>query len=275
MFDNFNYFFVIKYIQKNLEFAKKQSDDFNESNYIHKKEECIWIFWWQGIENMPPIVSSCFKSVIKNSNGHKVILITKDNVREYTDIPDYIYKKVNNGNITLTHFSDILRFNLLKNHGGLWIDSTVYVAKKINENYFNYLYTSGGYNSKTNPLFVGGKWTGFLIGGYSYNKLFVFMDSFFKDYWKNNKKLVNYFLIDYALRYAYDNEIGNFNDYVDNVAKYNNPSMFELQPRLNCIFDKDQYDKMCRKTDMFKLTYKMDFYDNKDTFYTFIVNCRY
>ena len=91
----------------------------------------IWVFWWQGKDRMPSLVEKCYQSVIRNKGRRHVILITKDNIKQYATIPDYIYEKVNNGEITLTHLSDILRFNLLNEYGGLWIDSTIYLTDSL------------------------------------------------------------------------------------------------------------------------------------------------
>lgn len=72
----------------------------------------IWFFWWQGERKMPRIVYQCYKSLLKNKGNRQVILITQKNYYKYTDISSNIIDLVNQGNITLTHFSDILRFNL-------------------------------------------------------------------------------------------------------------------------------------------------------------------
>lgn len=61
---------------------------------------------------MPRIVYQCYKSLLKNKGNRQVILITQKNYYKYTDISSNIIDLVNQGNITLTHFSDILRFNL-------------------------------------------------------------------------------------------------------------------------------------------------------------------
>ena len=77
---------------------------------------------------MPPVVRSCYKSVLKNAEKHPVILITENNITEYVDIPQYIYEKIREKKMTLTHFSDILRENLLYKHGGIWMDATIYMT---------------------------------------------------------------------------------------------------------------------------------------------------
>lgn len=266
--DNLSYKYVekriISYLKKSDEYVKDDSSEGSNS-------DIIWLFWWQGYKSMPDIVKKSIDSIKYNSGGHKVILITQNNIFDYTNISTNILDKLSNGNITLTHFSDILRFNLLSNYGGLWIDSTVYCTAPITDDYFNNLYTSGGYHD-IGPKFVGGRWTGFLIGGNSNNKLFRFMNCFFDIYWKDNDNLIQYFLIDYGLEYAYKKNIGGFKEYVDNVACHNNPNLFKMADSLNDDFDLDRYHNMISNTNMFKLTYKIKISKSEKTFYHKIIS---
>lgn len=52
-------------------------------------------------------------------------------------LPNFILKKFENGYISITHLSDIIRVLLLYNYGGLWIDSTVLNISSINRKVFD------------------------------------------------------------------------------------------------------------------------------------------
>lgn len=52
------------------------------------------------------------------------------NYKDYVNMPDYIIRKQQSGEIDLTHFSDILRMMLLAQHGGIWMDSTLLIPSK-------------------------------------------------------------------------------------------------------------------------------------------------
>ena len=54
----------------------------------------------------------------------EIVLITQDNLFNYVQFPDYILKKWEAGVITNTHFSDLLRLELLIKYGGTWSDET-------------------------------------------------------------------------------------------------------------------------------------------------------
>lgn len=232
-----------------------------------KNSKNIWVFWWQGEEQMPPIVKACYNSVLKHANGHRVVLITKDNYKEYTNIDDNILDKLNKKYISLTAFSDVMRFNLLKNNGGLWIDATVYLTEDIKEEYFEKIFTVG-INDKYHDS-VNGGYSGFLMGGCN-NEIIEFMNLFFINYYKYNDYVHYYFMIDVALNCCYKNNIDGFKNYVDDKSFNSDPTLHSLAPMLNDNYDKESYDKIYNR--FFKLTYKMDFDDNHDTFYHRIIH---
>lgn len=74
---------VLDYIQNNLNkfrntpfmSCRPVRTDFNDKN--------IWVFWAQGENSMPPLVKACYNSLIKNANGHKVILVNMENLSKY------------------------------------------------------------------------------------------------------------------------------------------------------------------------------------------------
>lgn len=91
-----------------------------------------FVLWWQGEDNAPEVVKACINSIKKNHNG-KVIVLSESNYSKYSNIPEYIVRKMEQGKMSLTHFSDILRYNLLYNWGGAWIDATCLLTKPIPE----------------------------------------------------------------------------------------------------------------------------------------------
>lgn len=60
-----------------------------------------------------------------------MVVIDQNNYRDYVDIPDYIIKKLDKKQMSLTHFSDILRMALLYEYGGVWMDATLFTVEEI------------------------------------------------------------------------------------------------------------------------------------------------
>ena len=56
-------------------------------------DQNIWVCWLQGESAMPKVVRICYNNLKKNANGHKVILITWNNLNDYLSlIPQHYYK---------------------------------------------------------------------------------------------------------------------------------------------------------------------------------------
>ena len=126
-FDCYKHKRIVKYL--NLKYGKYISNVYSDSSIKNIERNCnIWIFWWQGEKKMPLIVKKCYESVKSNAKDHKVVLIDKNNLNNYVDFPQFIYDRIETGNMTITHFSDILREKLLYMYGGIWMDATIFMT---------------------------------------------------------------------------------------------------------------------------------------------------
>lgn len=167
-------------------------------------ERNIFVFWWDGFDTAPDIVKKCLQSVENNYGKFNIVKISKDNYMEYTDIDPLILKGFKDGRVSVQTFSDILRFNLLKNNGGMWIDATIFFLNeydlmgKLDENQsFNTLeFASSGEFLKYKGQTCS--WSGFFIASKK-NGMFVrIMDAIFREYFKKYGTYTLYFFIDAA-----------------------------------------------------------------------------
>ncbi|GBR77322.1 capsular polysaccharide synthesis protein, partial [Candidatus Termititenax persephonae] len=152
----------------------------------------VWACWWQGEAQMPELVRACFRALQDRAAGHKVTLITQANFSEFTDLPAHILEKTARGRITLTHLSDILRMNLLKNHGGLWPDATILLTKPLpvfGQPLFSIKRRAASQNV------AQGRWSAYLWYMTKGNLLAEFLDTLFREYWRRENDLIAYFLI--------------------------------------------------------------------------------
>lgn len=253
---------LVDYFNAALESVDTNSNNFNGS----KSSEVIWFFWWQGLNEAPSLVKNCYSSLKKHSKNHKIIILSKNNICRYAHIPAYIYDKVNKNKITLTAFSDIVRFNLLKNYGGLWVDSTILWFKDFPNSFFSNFYTAHGSANLTHKNVSLGRWTSYLIGGGKNNPVFCFMDNFYKLYYLKNEEPLDYFMVDYGLNYAYDN-ISPFKLYIDDVAINNNISIHKGAEIMNKPLNSVDNGFIFDGTNGLKLTYKGKISSNPETVY--------
>lgn len=215
----------------------------------------IWVFWWQGLDDAPRSVKACISSVEAFAGGRKVTVITRGNIDLYAGFSDRIHKLVEEGAITLTHLSDLLRYRLLSRYGGLWLDASMYVTAPLPVISSDSIYTCGGYPDPVEFNVSEGRWLGGLIGGPAGHPMFRFMDAFFSLYWMRNDKLIDYFLIDYAVEYAWSNNIGGFADDCRR-ASGRNPKLFELRRYLDEPFDDHIWAALRESTSIFMISYK-------------------
>ncbi len=98
----------------------------------HSKSKIIWVCWLQGIEKAPELVRVCYQSLLDMfSDEYSINIITEENYSNYVEFPDYIIKKYKKGIFSRTHFSDLLRLELLIKYGGIWVDSTLFFTGKL------------------------------------------------------------------------------------------------------------------------------------------------
>lgn len=94
-------------------------------------EKIVWQYWAQGIEHSPEIIKICLQSVNSyfSQYGYRVIYLSDNNIREYLDINPLYFKKASTKNgYSIAVLSDLIRFGLLYNYGGIWCDETVFIS---------------------------------------------------------------------------------------------------------------------------------------------------
>lgn len=236
----------------------------------------VFVCWWQGIDNAPELVKVCIRSVERSIDKAKakVHIITLDNVGQYITLPEWIIDRFNQGKITYTHLSDILRAGLLYRYGGMWIDATYFVAAALDDKIYEpgTFYTIRHQNTEWKADISQCRWSGNLWISAPGNVLFRFLLNAFYEYWRNQNELVDYFLIDYIIAAAYDN-IPEVKAEID-ACECSQPEVFTLRKVLNKTFDEIKWKEMCRNTSVFKLYYReLQIKENivgKETFYGYI-----
>ncbi|PRD56479.1 capsular polysaccharide synthesis protein [Sphingobacterium gobiense] len=97
-------------------------------------DKIIWQYWGQGFQdgNIPEIVSLCTASVDQHKGNYTVIRLDDESVKEYLDMPAFVWEKLDNmSDFNRTFFSDLLRVALLKVYGGVWLDATIFLSGSL------------------------------------------------------------------------------------------------------------------------------------------------
>lgn len=227
---------------------------FEDQNSGLLEDEKIWVLWLQGESQMPSIPRMCYASIVKNSCGHEVVLLTKDNLRKYINIDNRILSFFEKGIITPSHFSDILRMELLGKYGGFWIDATMYLVRPLSPDAFNLpFYTN--HTENFGGLFVSDyRWATFYLSIRKACKLARAVSWIFNEYWKKSDCLIDYFMFDHVIDIVYKH-YPEIRSQIDGVP-LNNPQIHSLSRLLINPFDANEFNRLTSKTDSFKLSWK-------------------
>lgn len=229
--NNMNQKIVEHYLDKVVDPNRNTySEVFKFKNANVKKNDSIFVMWWQGEAVAPDLVKCCIASIKENAGSHKVIILDKNNINEYIQLPQYVTEKFQAGVISRTHLSDMIRLQLLSLYGGMWIDATVLVTEQISAEWFNRDFYSIHFGKRTKDPSKG-RWTTFLMAGKSGCPLFVQTLNYHYQYWKEHDLIVDYIMFDYFIDYCVRNN-KKCKEMVDAVA-VNNEDVFRLANKMN------------------------------------------
>ena len=234
---------------------KQIADEKLSIESLPRDVDLIWVFWWNGFDNMPPVCKACFNSVLKyKKENFKVCFIDKDNYLDYADLPQHIIDKHNNGIISHTHFSDILRVTLLSKWGGLWLDASVFLTDVIPDYVYNSdLFVFKGYNFKNiNCEEDGSNISSWFIYSNKNHPLVLSVRDMLFAYWLSNDTLVDYFLFHWFFTIAAIENIKEWNKipYTPNVLPhYLYFSIFDKP------FNKEHYERAVLLSSIHKLSW--------------------
>ena len=89
------------------------------------------MMWIQGLDEAPKVVKSCYRSWVDRNPNWDVRMLDLKTCSEYFDIE----KTIGNGrkDVSMAHLADIVRINLIADHGGVWVDATCFCVKPLDE----------------------------------------------------------------------------------------------------------------------------------------------
>lgn len=228
----------------------------------------VWIFWYQGIEQAPDLVKVCVESAKKVFKDKEVIILTKDNYKNYVEFPDYINEKFEKKIITFTHFSDLLRIELLARYGGIWCDATLFFTDEVPKFVTDsdlFVFKNVDLDRNDTPNIVASSW---FISAKSNNDILVATRDLLFEYHKKEKFLKNYFLFHLFFKMATD----KFSNQWKNMLTFNNINPHILQFELLDEFNEERLEQIKSFSFVHKLNKAIKNTDiNKKTFYDYVI----
>lgn len=251
---------ILNFLKANLDVSSlwheiEMSDSCKQDKYC----KCIWVCWFQGIDQAPDLVKKCIDTLTINApSDYTIIIIDEKNIADYISLPIHILSKYESGIISKAQLSDILRFNLLATYGGIWVDSTIFCMKNLSFLTSMDFFTLKSENYDKGNSLSRGLWTGYFLKCPQDYKPFIFIKYCFNKYWSKNEKLIDYFLVDYLMLIAYE-YCATFRDDINKLDFYGNDRFLFEQLLSQPITDAN--DILMRKDNIgiYKLTIKKQF----------------
>ncbi len=269
---------------KNL--SQKLSNDFKHvlENYKisalpitdHSIKPVVWFMWWQGEDSMPDIIRINYNALQHNLNGYEIIFLDKTNIEQYLTLPQYIWKKLESGLISITHLSDLVRASVLHKYGGLWLDATIHVTAPL-PNYKGLTYWSPKWQIKQSEKRKYKLWFGLwsisnipkltmtqcMGTWYSAkdNPIFGCLKDFWLAYWKDSNGKPYYWTTEVFLIGCMYPKIPAVQNQIDNLG-YNNPKVFNISELINEEVNHKALRELLSDTQYFYLRWKSQYIEN-------------
>ena len=91
-------------------------------------QRTIWMYWNRGLKQAPDLVHICVESWHKRNPEWNFCVLDDTTLHDWLDMTDV---RARNPRLTIQAYSDILRWRLLAQYGGVWADATLYCAKPL------------------------------------------------------------------------------------------------------------------------------------------------
>lgn len=237
---------------------------------VQKHNPIIWTIWLQGMDQAPKVVQQCYASMQKNITDRPIVVITEENFKNYVTFPDYIMKKYEKGIISKVHFADLLRVELLAQHGGTWLDGTVFCSDVPFQKYvlddplFLFQTLKPGLDGHS---IAASSW---LMTAHSGNPIIMLTRALLHEYWSRYNYAVDYFILHNFIQMS----IAAYPEVWNKVVPFSNATPHILLLRLFEEFDENLWQGLKGQTAFHKLTYKFTPEDAQlpDTYYQRILN---
>ena len=250
-----------------LKLRKESKIDYSNDELLEVTSEfpkIIWTMWQQGEANMPEVVKASTKTIkdFAKRNGCEFILLTDENLVDFIDIPTDIIEKYKRKELTAAHYSDIIRFSLLYQYGGIWMDATLFVSPYATLEMFE-----GEFFSLNHPPIMPEKleraigdykWSGFLLAGKKEKLYFKHIRDLYIYFIRKYPVFIHYLMMDYFILSEYELN-DEFKDLVDELPVLAPAErVWFLRDHANDIFDENVWTEVLKTTPIMKTTYKIN-----------------
>lgn len=224
----------------------------------------IWTMWQQGEAQMPETVKATVKTIkeFAERSGCEFHLLTDKNLERFVSIPKDITEKYKKKELTAAHYSDIVRFSLLYQYGGIWMDATLFVSPYATLEMFEGDFFSLNHpplsTNKMERTICDYKWSGYCLAGKKKKSYFKHIRDIYIYYVRKYPLFLHYLMMDYFILSEYDSN-PKFKSLVDGLPILAPAErVFFLREYSDKLFDESEWEEVLKTTPIFKTTYKIN-----------------
>ena len=192
------------------------------------------------------------------------MVITHENLRELTDLPEYIIEKWKKGKIGNAHFSDLVRINLLCRYGGTWIDSTVLCTSYPDEIFGEPLFVYQGWMRNNKSIWL----SNWLITAEKQNPILLDAQKMLWEYWKKYNSVEHYLICHIFITIAAEHH----KELWDAMPRFSNIPPHTLQFEMAKPFTEKRFAQIKKISSLHKLSRHEDFSKNTGDFADFVLH---
>ena len=237
--------------------------DYEIVEHTNDFPKIVWVLWQQGEAQMPETVKASVKTIkdFAIRNGYQFNFLTDVNLLSYVNIPKDIIEKNKRNELTSAAFSDIVRASLLYEHGGIWMDATLFVSPyatvEMFEGDFFSLNHPPTYPEQMERTIGDFKWSGFFLAGQKGGSHFKHIRDLFIYYVRKYPIFIHYLMMDYFILSEYE-----CNPYFENLVDRlpilaPAERVWFLRDHAHDLFDEKEWEEVLKKTPIMKTTYKI------------------
>lgn len=251
--------FVLK-LRKEAQLVDSSNEKEEETTEFPK---IIWTMWQQGEAQMPETVQASMKTIkdFAKRNDCEFYLLTDENLADFINIPIDITEKYKKKELSAAHYSDIIRFSLLYQYGGIWMDATLFVSPYATLEMFE-----GDFFTLNHPPLqpekmertVGDfKWAGFFLAGKKGKPYFKHIRDLYLYYVRKYPVFIHYLMMDYFILSEYQ-----CNPYFENLVDRlpilaPAERVWFLRDHTHDLFEEKEWEEVLKTTPILKTTYKI------------------
>ena len=258
----------IKIIKTFVRRLRKEANIDKIDNEIIEKStkfpKIIWVLWQQGEAQMPETVRASMKTIkdFAKRSGCEFHFLTDENLYSYISIPKDIIEKNKNKQLSSAAFADIVRASLLFEHGGIWMDATLFVSPyatlEMFEGDFFSLNHPPVHPEKIERTISDFKWAGYCLAGKKGKSYFKHIRDIFIYFVRKCPIFIDYLMMDYFIlsEYELNDEFKNLVDELPVLAPAER--VWFLRDHANDIFDENVWTEVLKTTPIMKTIYKIN-----------------